>query len=227
MEAVVNVCEAGHKSHKHRVVSTIQGPMHVWDWDLYCGTRGYCTGQDDVSRTLALYGVWEPEETRQVRAYLERFPDQNGVVLDVGAHIGWFTRLAAGLGYQVHAYEGDRENLGLLWRNVGEQGLSDLVTGHGCWVGPDTCLDIPDGPIRLVKGDIEGAEIHLVRQLEPALADGRIGALFLEISPCFNGSYPALVDRLDAYGYRAFRGARPFDGNWDFAQDNFWFRRSA
>ena len=218
----MNVCEAGHRKHIRTQTSTAQGPFWVWDWDTYSGYRGYCTGQDDVSRTLLLYGKWEEQEGDRMRAILR----PGDVFLDFGAHIGWFSIMAANRGAVVHAYEGDAENLDLLRINARLHNVASQVTAHALWVGEGTKtedLHLPSGPIRLVKIDLEGNEQYAVGALLPAL--DRIEHIAMEVSPCFNDSYPDIVAVLEAHGFQTWRQGRPFDGCWKFHQDNFEFRR--
>ena len=213
----MNVCETGHKSHQSKQTRTIQGAFRVWDWELYRGQRGSCTDQDDVSRTLLLYGVWEKEETEAIARRLH----PGDVFLDFGAHIGWFSILAAVRGATVHAYEGDAENLDLLRTNARLHGVQDRVTAHLVWVDADAYCEIPEGPIRLVKIDLEGNDDQAIRVLGPALAEGRVEELVVEVSPCFNDRYPAMVEQMRAWGYEV----EDWDGAWDFHQRNFWFRK--
>lgn len=196
--------------------------MWCWETATYMGQSLYCTGQDDVSRTLELYGVWERDETAQIASRLQ----PGDVFLDFGAHVGWFTLLAAKLGAQVHAYEGDVENLDLLRQNARLHGVAEQVTAYPVWVDADAHVTIPDGPIRLVKVDLEGNDDQAIRCLGPAL--DRVEELVVEVSPCFNDRYPAMVANLQAAGFEVFRGdGTRWDGEWGFNQDNFWFRRPA
>lgn len=218
----MNVCEAGHQTHASHQVDTLQGPMLCWDTQHYMDTRGYCTGQDDVSRTLELYGVWEKDETATIASKLQ----PGDVFVDFGAHIGWFTLLAAKRGATVHAFEGDIQNLDLLRENVRMHGVQDLVTAYPVWVDADAHVDIPEGPIRLVKIDLEGNDDQAIRCLMPALREGRVEELVVEVSPCFNDRYPAMVAQMCELGYEVYRGnGERWDRSWGFHQDNFWFRR--
>ena len=99
------LCQAKHKKHDRLLVDTQQGEMYVYDYDQYNGFNGYCTGQDDISRTLQNTGVWEPIETAIIKEILEN-GDRNASVIDFGTHIGWFTLMAAEAGYKVIGYEG-------------------------------------------------------------------------------------------------------------------------
>ena len=57
----MNICDAGHKIHDRKIVDTVQGKFLIFDYEQYMGYTGYCTGQDDISRTLSLYGNWSME----------------------------------------------------------------------------------------------------------------------------------------------------------------------
>jgi len=70
-----------------------------------------------VSRYLVRDGIWEPVETRFIIKTLKK----NDTVLDIGAHIGYYTVLAAqavGLKGKVIAFEPGPENFTLLKKNI-------------------------------------------------------------------------------------------------------------
>ncbi len=72
------------------------------------------------------YRGWsEPELT----SFLEHHLEPGDVMLDVGAHIGEFTLLAASRGATVHAFEPDPANAALLRANVARNRLA-AVTVH-------------------------------------------------------------------------------------------------
>jgi FkbM family methyltransferase len=60
------------------------------------------------------------------------------VVLDVGAHQGFFACYAALKGARVHAYEPDPDNYALLLENVARNGLGVSVEAHNTAVGAAT-----------------------------------------------------------------------------------------
>lgn len=210
----MNICQAGHKGHIHKQTHTEQGPFWVWDWDTYEGFRGYCTGQDDVSRTLLNIGTWEAEELHRIRRML----DPGDTYLDFGAHIGWFAIAAAERGANVYTYEGDAENLDLLRLNSRLHHVEERITSEAIWIDGEAKPTIPDGPIKLVKIDLEGNEQHAIN----CLPLERVENIVMEVSPCFNGSYPGLVSKLQSAGLKV----EDWDGNWDFHQRNFWLRRT-
>ncbi len=69
-------------------------------FDLY-GHEG-----DYVRQTIDNWGVWEPRITRLIEQILESSdPQEDGIVVDCGAHIGYYTILLAILGYRVISIE--------------------------------------------------------------------------------------------------------------------------
>jgi len=78
-----------------------------------------------MSADILVHGIWEPFETRIVRALLH----PQDTFVDIGANIGWYTLLAgftlAG-GGKVYAFEPDRNNFSILKRNVIHNDLSNV-----------------------------------------------------------------------------------------------------
>jgi FkbM family methyltransferase len=88
---------------------------------------------DLLGRVLAISGVYEPNVTAAFTSLVE----PGGVVLDVGAHIGYYTVVAANLvGEQghVHAFEPSPANHRRLQMNI-ELNAFDNVTTHELAVG--------------------------------------------------------------------------------------------
>lgn len=215
MRSPLNQCEFGHGRHATKRAAG----MTIFDWEAYQGLEGYCTGQDDVSRTIDLYGYWEAEETAKAMSVVEA----GDLVFDFGAHIGWYSRQAVQRGASVYAYEADPENVRLLRLNceplfVRVGWLADMPTVSNLF------------PVRLVKIDVEGAEDEAVRIVRPLLAAGLVDSLLVECSPELAGYYPALVDTLIGYGYTATvvdkTGEWPITGaTLGPVQRNVWFAR--
>lgn len=104
----------------------------------------HCDLRDRTQRTMFL-GLFEPEETKLVRASLR----PGDVFVDVGAHIGWFTTLAArrvGAAGRVLACEPFPRNAAGLRQNLAENGCDnvDLVS---------SALGSSAGTLRLAGGD--------------------------------------------------------------------------
>lgn len=92
------------------------------------GLRFYVHHRDVVGRHIAKYGAHEPALTNWMDAYLAEAP--RGLVLDVGANIGWHTLHAASHANvdKVVAFEPDAFNAWLLDRNVSINGTDKVIT---------------------------------------------------------------------------------------------------
>lgn len=221
-----NLCQANHNEHDTLLVDTAHGKMYVYDYDKYKGFNGYCTGQDDVSRTLQNTGQWERSETKIIEELLKTGNKEN-IVIDFGAHVGWFTILAAKLGYDVVAFEGEPESANTLYRNAVLNEIKNRVSIRNEWIG-GLNSEISDCDVELVKCDIEGNEQHAVRMIKSLLENKRIKNIVMEISPTFNDTYPAIVEFIKSCGYKAYdieNLGQEFNDVWDFPQTNFLFTR--
>jgi len=209
----MNSCQRGHKSHKTILVKTIQGNMWVYDWKQYAGYDGYCTGQDDVSRTLADSGNWGVRETALIESILVN--GDKGIMLDFGSHIGWYTIMAAKLGYTVHAFEADSENIELMERNMAMQEFDGNIIVHEGWVDKDTPRQRFDN-VELMKSDLEGNDRYAVQTVALDLADHKVKHIWIEMSPIFNDSYEGLHLLMETFGYLATDiDGKPFDGKFE------------
>lgn len=213
-------CQAGHTGHASQSVEIVlDGPtavpdfpsiprehscewtMHVWDTEHYMGQHGvYCTGQDEASLSIASQGVWEGFETLLALELLD-MSDKDGIVVDIGAHVGWYTMLSVVCRRRVVAIEADPENVQLLAHNSFGRGVE---TVHG-WIGEATPPVDIDEQVRLVKVDIEGLEREAIRVLKPMLRRQAIDWLMLELTPAFPGSdCGGIVRALNNLGYGTY-----------------------
>jgi len=215
-----NVCQAGHKSHDTKVVDTALGPFTIWDWQKYAGFEGYCTGQDDVSMTLDLYGIWEGVDWLRAQRYVD---GREGWALDFGAHIGWYAVMFAKAGLHVFAVDADPLNCELLEINAREYGVSSTIDVRQTWVADMEALSLPYDPVVLIKSDVEGAELDVVTVCRSIIHDSH-PALLLECSPEFDTYYPEMIDDLIEMGYRAdVEGEGITGATLGETQRNVWF----
>ena len=217
----MNTCSAGHQVHDVKVIHSDVGDLVAYDWEKYMGFAGYCTGQDGVSQTIEREGYWDPAVKNAIQAILQT-GDRGNYFFDIGSHIGYFSRLADTFGYKVMAYDGDAENVALLHENVPSAAVMLKWFGEG--IEP---MDlIHDLNIECVKIDIEGLEEYAIKFLHEYLRTKRINNLIIEISPCFNNSYPYVVGILSKYGYSAFElDGTPFNNDFNFHQKDLWFKK--
>ena len=227
---MLNTCQAGHQSHESKLLETDYGPYWIWDWPRYMDFPNYCTGQDEVSKSIDVNGYWERADTDWVLDILEP-----GLVLDFGSHIGWFAALATRKGCQVVAVDADPQNMTLLRKNFDLIKRGELRTWTG-WVA-DIKGAVPTAPIKLLKADVEGHEREVIDLTRHLWRNKMIDYALIEVSPIFENrenimapSYADLVDELIDYGYRAT--VHKDDGPWDitgadctFPQENVRFER--
>jgi len=204
----IDECEAGHKTHDTKVVDTVLGEFVIWDWEKYAGFAGYCTGQDDTSMTLDLYGVWEPYDWHRAQRYVG---NREGWALDFGSHIGWYAIMFALAGIDVLAVDMVAENCELLETNALRHGVYTAIGVRQTWVEDMEPLPLRDTV--LIKSDVEGSEDEAVSP-----------ALVLECSPEFDSYYPTMIDNLLGLGYSADWQGDPVTGaTLGDTQKNVWF----
>ncbi len=212
-----NICQAGHKTHDPKVVDTALGPFTIFDWQKYAGQAGlYCPGQDDVSMTLDLYGTWEGTDWHRAQQYVG---NREGWALDFGSHIGWYAIMFALAGLDVLAVDADPVNCELLQINARNYGVS--IDVRQTWVADMDVL--PPRDTVLIKSDVEGAELDVVRICEKIILDSH-PTLLLECSPEFATYYPRMIDDLLDLGYRAdVEGEEITGATLGETQKNVWF----
>ena len=174
--------------------------IEVWDTDQMPVDVDplWCPAHDAVSETILSLGVWEPQNTTVLMLAWEAVGD-SCVFLDIGMQLGWFSQVAGALGTAAVGVEADPTVVGLLENQ-------DLPVIHER-IGPGWFLggELVGGAQVVVKIDIEGAEEHAVNGLMPLIVDGLVPFIMMEVSPCFNDSYPHLVAELIIRGYEAYR----------------------
>ena len=102
------------------------------------------------------------------------------------------------------AVEACRENLDNVRATAALNGWSSLIEYREEWIGEESRPLRLEGEIALAKIDIEGAEEYAIRWLRRPLTERRIGALLVEISPCFNDSYTGVMRDIMKHGYDAY-----------------------
>lgn len=205
-------CLVGHDAHVTRLVPCDRGRMHVFAWEFYADAGNYCTGDDEVSKAIDVNGGWERNETAVIGDLFARTTP--GVVLDLGAHVGWYSVFAAQHGHQVLAFDGSAEHLRALTANVKLSHCADRLTPVLGWLDDTTkALDVlPDVDVSFVKVDVEGKDSEAVRVIAPLLEARAIGAVLVEVSPVFGSDWRVAFDGLTGWGYHPWLVP---DGNVD------------
>lgn len=232
----MNYCQLGHEVHDVVKVPTIQGDFYVYDVEKYVNNPGfYCTGQDALSENIILEGQWEPHDTKRIKRILEKGQGR-GYVIDFGCHVGWYSIMAAKLGYHVLAIDGDAENLRTLELNAEFHNVRERIITKHAWVKKGFKLEkLPEfdssvmmrgveDKIQLIKVDLEGSDSYAVYGCEGLL--GKTKNLYVEITPAFNSSYPDLVNYLRSKKFTPYYpDGTPFDDDYSESQINLWFKK--
>ena len=191
-----------HASHSVLVANAGCPPFTMLVWDQLVHDGGpYCPARDIVSEAITQTGLWEPAETALTVALLKQ-AKPGALVVDMGAHIGWFAMLGASLGMSVHAIEAQRDHTALIRASAALNGFT--VDVSAARIGRDAIPAFDAGtPIALAKIDVEGAEAEAVELLHEAIDYGSVASILLEVSPTFRDGYPELVAWLIGRGYQA------------------------
>lgn len=184
-----------HEYPSFHPLAEMEFDLTYFDYVKYDAAANYCPGRDDIQRSIGLNGVWEGYETTLMQAILK---EKTGVVLDFGCNIGWFSAIAERMGAEVYAFDTDGEMCDVARANC----PNSVVTQ--AWIDQDS-PQIPSVPIRFIKADVEGMEAQVIRVCGWPIGQLKVDYLLLEISPCFNKSYPSLVAELAAAGYTPYQ----------------------
>lgn len=218
----MNNCQAGHVKHSHIEVMTDLGPMVVYDWQKYMGFNGFCTGQDDVSMTLFQIGTWDQPIKDLIERLLYGVYD-NGVFVDVGSHVGYFSKLAQKYLFKdIYAYEAESESVEISKQNVPSAKV------HQIWFDENTKKKTFDTNFKvdIMKIDIEGSEQHAIRYFWQLIENQQVEHIIMEVSPVFNSSYPELLKRIKECRYETYElTGEKFNWNFDFPQKNLWMKK--
>lgn len=213
-------CQVGHSSHETKIVNKRFDyvgafDIEIYDWQQYftnvAGNETtpkyaeYCPGQDVISYCIDRQGVWEQEETAVILDIL-RQDNPDKIMLDFGSHIGWYTNLALKLGYRVASFDANQENLDLLKRTAVMNGTVENSYPYLCWLDTQApILSSEAEEVQLVKVDVEGAEHHALQMIAQLIGRHKVKYAIFEISPVFNGNYPALVRTIEKFGYNIYQ----------------------
>jgi len=92
-----------------------------------------CLEHDIVCNNICSWGYWEYASMKSLG-----FPEQlDGVVVDVGANVGWYSLLFAHAGYDVHAFEAMPSNVQLLKASTCANPMTGKVQVHSVALAAD------------------------------------------------------------------------------------------
>jgi FkbM family methyltransferase len=139
------------------------------------GSRMVVRTDDLIGRVIAISGVWEPNLT----APFMRALAPGDVCVDVGAHIGYYTLLAAravGPGGHVYAFEPSPASYGALRRNIALNTVAN-VTALEVAVGAET------GRATLYEGPAHNSGMATLNAALAAKSVAPLGETTVEVAP--------------------------------------------
>lgn len=209
----LGIALAGHYPALPDVAGFAERYQRTFDLDVFAhdpqaapAYGEYDPGLDSVTDSLVLQGVWEAQESTAAVDILAR---TEGIVLDFGAHVGWYSVLAGLAGHQVVAIDSDPLCLRAVRCNADRYSL-DIETVLRD-VDDDSPVLAVDTPVALWKCDIEGQECNAVRMSDHLFRSRSVAFALIEVSPIFTGDgrstcdYVDLLGRMMAYGYDCYR----------------------
>lgn len=172
--------------------------LNVFDYQKYANTEGLCPADDIVSKSLAEQGVWEAYETLLMLDVVR----PGDKMVDIGSQLGWYSIIAALSEAKVTAYDALKDNINILKANA-KLNKVDIVTNQ-FWID-EQIQPQPIQTIRFLKSDIEGNEQYVFQMYKQSFEAGMIDFALMEISPCFNDSYPKLIHNIIKCGYDVYQ----------------------
>ena len=200
-----NPCESHQGAHIMKTIGIEEYPFDIFCWDKYIDTEAFCPADDAVSQALDTSGMWESHVTELFDQIIHQ-PD-DGIVIDIGAHVGWYACRAVRAGRDTFAVEANKNYVQLLQNNLDMWATDTGAEYQVCrgWVDELTAPFVYPLNVKVIKVDIEGNERFAFRTFETAFKDNTIDYAILEISPVFNAFYLDLIRALFFYGYQCFR----------------------
>lgn len=179
--------------------------FNIYDYDFYQkNEHENRIGLDIVSKCLEVDKCWEPFQTELTKEIMELEP--NGIFIDVGCHLGYYSVLVDLLGCKVKSIDANENFLGLLKKTIDENNLTNIDIYQTCINESFTMNDInyQNEKITLIKIDIEGFEHFFIDKIENLLKNSIVSNMIIEISPKINDTYSDLCRKISNYGYSIY-----------------------
>ena len=160
-----------------------------------------CTTNDALSNVLRAEGKWQNCDDLLV-LLRGHPPEGGGLFVDVGANLGACTMLVAGQGFETHAFEPQPDHLRASLARL----PPSLVHLHAFALGEVRTLDAEFPTVKpnilLMRLDVWGSEVKVLRGARRLLAAGAIAAIQTELAPAFGEAQQReLCQLLDEAGF--------------------------
>lgn len=169
--------------------------VKVYDYDQHKEGE---KGRDIICKCLENDRVWEPFQTEITTEILK---SMDGIFVDIGCHIGYYSILASLLGKKSLSFDLDYDYLNLFESTKDLNNLNNIrIFNQKVDKKINTKNIIGDQKISLLKIDTEGLELEIVTKF----LDFQIPYIIAEISPKFNNTYPNLCKKMMYLNYKIY-----------------------
>jgi FkbM family methyltransferase len=188
------------KKNKLTIRTTVTNPSF-----LFAGFDGFGGG---ANQAIFDQGVWAKAETGVFMMILEGRSPEDGIVMDVGANVGFFSLLSASMGFRVILFEPNPTPFMFIKLNIALNGLQNRITAknlgldktagsfhindgadwatvsvaeNGILVNTTTLRNEIHEDIVLLKIDVEGYEDNVLQRFDDILSKYTIENIILEV----------------------------------------------
>ena len=161
-------------------------------------------GLDIISYCLEHDKTWEPFQTEITAEILKE--DKNGIFIDVGCQLGYYSTLASLIGTKTFSIDSCNSFLTLFNKTITNNNLTNIkIVTESVDENFNLVEHIPSPVnINLIKIDIEGSEKFLINSIDTLLSEKKIKNIIMEISPRLDKDYDTLCVKLHSYGYKIY-----------------------
>lgn len=179
--------------------------------------------KDFVMRTIKKYNYYEP----LISIIFMKILNNEDIFIDIGGNIGYYSLLCSNICKKVHSFEPLSKNFDILEENIkinnikniipSKLAISDLKTckmefAYGCssvttketGISVD-CIGLDDyvkkneiSNIKLIKIDVEGHELNVLKTMKNTLKSKSIKYILCEVT---GWTYMGVINYLKSYGY--------------------------
>jgi hypothetical protein len=194
---------------KTETINIFGKDIKIFDYFYYSKkyqNQSQSLGLDIICKCLKKDGCWEPFQTEITREILTEKTE--GVFLDLGCHIGYYSILASSLGIKTYSVDGNNKFLNLFRESIKINSLENIEIINSV-ISSDFDLELfiskhNINQIKLIKMDLEGSETNIIKLFEPLFLNKKINNLIIEISPKFNNDYPELCRYIFNHGFKIY-----------------------
>lgn len=122
-----------------------------------------------------------------------------GIFIDVGCHIGYYSMLSSILNKNTYSIDYNDKFLDIFKKNIKKNNLKNISIIQKR-INADININFNE-KISLIKIDIEGDESCLLNIFKNQLKNKMIEYLIIEISPKINNTYNIMIEKLYNFGY--------------------------